>query len=105
MKTQAAVLILTAFVLALVLPVVAPSPAFAFYCDGHLVQVGDSVESLYANCGAPTVKLTPREEGGETWIYNQGSSDFQIKVSIFNNQVTAIEQGNYGYGPSKPLSQ
>jgi hypothetical protein len=105
MKTQVAVLIVAALVLILIVPLVAPSPAFAFYCDGHLVQVGDSVESLYASCGAPTVKLMPREEGGETWIYNQGSSDFQIKISIFNGQITAIEQGNYGYGPSNPPSQ
>jgi hypothetical protein len=88
------------------LPGVAPSPASAFYCDGHLVQVGDTVDSLYSYCGPPTVKLTPREEGGETWFYNQGSSQFQTKIGIFGGKITAIEEGDYGYGtptaPSKP---
>lgn len=82
----------------LLFPVFAPQPALAFYCGGHLVEVGDSVENLYGNCGAPSLKLTPRETGGETWFYNQGSSQFVTKITIFGGKITAIEEGDYGYG-------
>jgi hypothetical protein len=98
MKTKAAVLTLAATFVVLFLPVVAPTPAFAFYCGGYLVQVGDDVNTLYANCGPPDLKLTGREEGGETWFYNEGSSQFQTKIVIFGGKVTAIQEGDYGYG-------
>jgi hypothetical protein len=92
----------------LLLPVLMPEPALAIYCGVNLVQVGDSIDSLYANCGPPTLKLTPREEGGETWFYNQGPSQFQVKIQIFNGKITAIEEGDYGPGflpPPVPIGQ
>lgn len=106
MKTQATISTLPICLLILLLSAVTPSPAFALYCGGNLVEIGDSVDSLYANCGPPTLKLVPREEGGETWFYNQGSSQFQTKIVIFGGKITAIEEGDYGFGgqtaPSKP---
>ena len=89
----------------LLLPALAPRPALAFYCGGNLVQVGDSIETLYGSCGAPTFKLTPRTTGGEVWFYNQGSSQFQTKITIFAGKIIAIEEGDYGYGSSNPSSQ
>jgi len=103
MKTQTAVLTMVALLVTLLLPAVAPQPALAFYCGGHLVEVGDSVENLYGNCGAPSLKLTPRESGGETWFYNQGASQFVTKITVFAGKIIAIEEGDYGFGaPSVP---
>jgi len=98
MKTQPAILTMAVLLVTLLLPVFAPQPALAFYCGGRLVEVGDSVESLYANCGAPSLKLTPRTTGGETWFYNQGSSQFMTKITVFAGKIIAIEEGDYGYG-------
>jgi hypothetical protein len=98
MKTQPAIVTMAVLLVAFLLPVVAPQPALAFYCGGKLVEVGDSVERLYQNCGAPSLKLTPRETGGETWFYNQGSSQFVTKITIFAGKITAIEEGDYGFG-------
>ncbi len=105
MKTQAAVLTMAVVLVTLLLPTFAPQPALAFYCGGHLVEVGDSVENLYASCGAPSLKLTPRTTGGETWFYNQGSSQFMTKITVFAGKIIAIEEGDYGYGSSTPSSQ
>jgi len=89
----------------LLLPVYPPQPALAFYCGGHLVDVGDSIESLYASCGPPSLKLTSQESGGEVWFYNQGSSQFMTKITIFAGKITAIEEGDYGFGTQPPPSQ
>jgi hypothetical protein len=105
MKTRPPVFAMAVLLVTLLLPVLMPEPALAFYCGGNLVQVGDSIDSLYANCGPPTLKLTPREEGGETWFYNQGPSQFQVKIQIFNGKITAIEEGDYGPGFLPPPSQ
>jgi len=92
-------------VVTLLLPVFVPQPALAFYCGGRLVDVGDSMESLYASCGPPSLRLTPRTTGGEVWFYNQGSSQFQTKITIFAGKIIAIEEGDYGYGSSLPSSK
>jgi hypothetical protein len=105
MKTQSANVAMAVLLVTLLLSLVASQPTLAFYCGGHLVEVGDSADSLYASCGAPTLKLTPREEGGETWFYNQGASQFQTKIVIFNGKITAIEEGDYGYGAPTPPAQ
>lgn len=105
MKTQPAILTMAVLFVTLLLPVSAPQPALAFYCGGSLVEVGDSVESLFAKCGAPSLKLTPRTTGGETWFYNQGSSQFMTKITVFAGKIIAIEEGDYGYGSSTPSSQ
>jgi hypothetical protein len=89
----------------LLLPTFTPQPALAFYCGGHLVDVGDSIESLYASCGPPSLKLTPGETGGQVWFYNQGSSQFVTKITIFAGKITAIEEGDYGAGNPPPPSQ
>jgi hypothetical protein len=105
MKTQAAVLTMAVLLVALLLPALAPKPALAFYCGGHLVEVGESVENLYGDCGPPSLKLTPRESGGETWFYNQGSSQFVTKITIFAGKIIAIEEGDYGFGSATPSSK
>jgi hypothetical protein len=105
MKSQPAILTLAVLLATLLLPVFGARPALAFYCGGHLVQVGDTMESLYENCGPPTLKLTPREEGGETWFYSEGPSQFVIKINIFDGKITAIEEGDYGPGFPPPPSQ
>ncbi len=100
MKTQTAVWIMVVLLVAPLLPDVAPSPAFAFYCGGQLLEVGDSMESVMANCGPPTFNE------GNIWFYNQGSASFTTKIVFFSGKITAIEEGDYGYGgqtaPSKP---
>jgi hypothetical protein len=105
MKTQPAILTMAILLVTLLFPVFAPQPALAFYCGGHLVEVGDSVENLYGNCGAPSLKLTPRETGGETWFYNQGSSQFVTKITVFAGKIIAIEEGDYGFGTPSPSSK
>jgi Protein of unknown function (DUF2845) len=105
MKTQPAILTMAVLMVTLLLPAFAPQPALAFYCGGNLVQVGDSIESLYANCGPPTLKLTPRQTGGETWFYSQGSSQFVTKITTFAGKIIAIEEGDYGYGSPTSLSK
>lgn len=100
MKTQPTVLTMAVVLVTLLLPALAPQPALAFRCGGQLVEVGESMESLYASCGPPSLKLTPRTTGGEVWFYNQGSSQFQTKITIFAGKIIAIEEGDYGSGSS-----
>jgi hypothetical protein len=105
MKTRPAVLTMAVLLVTLLLPIFAPQAALAFYCGGNLVQVGDSVESLYANCGPPTLKLTPQTTGGEVWFYNEGSSQFMTKITVFAGKIIAIEEGDYGSGSPSSSSQ
>jgi hypothetical protein len=105
MKTQAAVLTMAVLLVTLLLSVFAPQPALALYCGGNLVQVGDSIESLYASCGPPSLKLPPGETGGEVWFYNEGGSQFVTKITIFAGKIIAIEEGDYGSGSPAPPSQ
>jgi hypothetical protein len=63
------------------------------------VEVGDSMESVMANCGPPTLSE------GETWFYNQGSASFTTKIVFFNGRITAIEEGDYGFATPTAPSQ
>jgi hypothetical protein len=102
-RTRAATLVMAVLLVTGMLAGVAPDPAFALRCGTKLVSVGDSIDSLYGNCGPPTFKLTPLEQGGETWFYNRGAARFMTKILIFGGKITAIEEEDYGIaGPVIP---
>lgn len=46
-----------------------------FRCGTHLIDVGDPRDDVLEHCGEPTSR-----EGGYTWIYDRGPTEFKILV-------------------------
>jgi hypothetical protein len=79
-------------------------------CGNSLVEVGDSMVTVRALCGAPTmvqhgVKVKATTVGGDqgsqshtvaaevpvdTWTYNRGPNKFLVNIRFVDGQVVAI---------------
>jgi hypothetical protein len=104
---------------AVVLGLLACSPAFAFRCGNKLVSEGDSRSEVAAKCGEPTEVVAQRsvfrrpviwsygrpyyigddfiEIPVETWIYNLGPNKLMRRLRFEGGFVTDIETLGYGY--------
>jgi uncharacterized membrane protein YphA (DoxX/SURF4 family) len=79
-------------------------------CGNELIEVGETMASVQANCGSPAdVQPSVRVSGTvvrsgdnsrnavaaevpvETWIYNRGPNELMMSVRFVNGKVTAIE--------------
>lgn len=66
-------------------------------CGNRLIEVGDSMTSVQALCGAPAsvqqgVKASGTAEVPvETWTYNRGPNQFLVNVRFVNGQVVEIK--------------
>jgi hypothetical protein len=96
MKTTVAASILAAIFAVATLVVTSPARADSLRCGTRLVEVGDSAETLFETCGAPTYRVTAHYAGGETWYYNRGSQLFTKKVVTLGGKIIAIEDQGYG---------
>lgn len=79
-------------------------------CGNGLIEVGDSMATVQALCGAPTVaqhgvKVNATTVGGDhgsqphtvaaevpvdTWTYNRGPNKLLVNIRFVNGQVVAI---------------
>ena len=105
---------------ALVLGLLACSPAFAFRCGTKLVSEGDTRAQVASKCGEPTDVVTMASvfrrpvvygQGGrpyyvgenfvevpvESWIYNLGPNKLMRRLRFEGGLVTEIETLGYGY--------
>ena len=65
-------------------------------CDGGIVSVGDSEDSVRDKCGDPQ-KIT-REDAASpvVWYYNFGPTEFVYYLSFTDGLVERIQMGGYG---------
>ena len=86
--------------------------AFAFRCDGGLVNEGDNKLSVLSKCGKPNwvdrwtdeivnFPNTDLEHRftriNERWIYNFGPNEFIRIVTFSGSTVSGIETGSHGF--------
>jgi hypothetical protein len=95
----------TSFALACLLAIVAIPPAAradSFRCGVHLVDLGDSEESVVDRCGRPskTVRTTPRKRGTifDVWTYDLGPTQFVriLRFDATTDRLLDIVLGDYG---------
>ena len=60
-------------------------------CDGGIISMGDSEESVKEKCGEPQQVLTPDPQEPVKWVYDLGSTYY---VSIVNGKVERIQVGD-----------
>jgi hypothetical protein len=82
----------------------------AMRCGDKLIQVGESMAGVKANCGGPTdvqhstvvsasttgIGAGTRSTSGaeipvETWTYNRGPDQFMMSIRFMDGKVVAIE--------------
>ncbi len=61
-------------------------PVQSIRCGTHVIEIGDSVATVFQNCGKPTHK------DGNVWFYDMGPGE-SIKVfHMENEQVDSMEE-------------
>lgn len=66
-------------------------------CGDKLIQVGDSITTVKALCGAPAAVQQGVKENGtaevpmETWTYDRGPNQFLVNIRFVNGQVVEIK--------------
>ena len=60
-------------------------------CDGGIVAVGDSEDSVRKKCGEPQQVLSPDPQEPIKWVYNLGETYY---VSVVNGKVERIQVGD-----------
>lgn len=65
-------------------------------CDGGIVTVGDSEDSVRDKCGPPQKVIPSDGDSPIIWYYNFGYNDFVYYVSFTDEVVERIQMGGYG---------
>ena len=66
----------------------------AMRCGNRLIEKGDSIVTVKALCGAPTLtehELTVNEAPVEVWTYNRGPNQFLVRIRFVDGTVVAVE--------------
>jgi hypothetical protein len=70
--------------------------ASSLQCDGGIVSVGDSEDSVRDKCGDPQKVTREDADSPVVWFYNFGPSEFVYYVSFTDGIVERIQMGGYG---------
>lgn len=65
----------------------------AMRCGGRLIEKGDSIVTVKALCGAPTLverSFTVNRAPVETWTYNRGPGQFLVRIRFVDGIVVAV---------------
>ena len=70
--------------------------ATSLECDGGMILVGDSEDSVRDKCGNPQKVSQQDIDSPIIWFYNFGRSEFVYYVTFTNGIVERIQMGSYG---------
>lgn len=82
----------------------APSTAHALSCDGHLVEVGDSMAYVRTYCGEPSF-VTTRQEMRSVWGTVGGYGGYGYGYGVSTTVSVQIDVLVYDFGPTRFIDE